>query len=151
MLASMTTTKEKWIERVRQWQASGVGAEQFAQGKGYRPGTLVWYRTRLRREGLLEDVAGVHGSGAGRRHAGDCATKSQVDGAANGPRRSGKKAASSTMRGAPMPLARVVRSSAAVPQVDAVVIEIGLTRISVRPGFDAGLLQKVVHALQGAA
>lgn len=41
MLARMTKTDEKWVEGIQQWQASGVGAERFAQGEDYRPSTLL--------------------------------------------------------------------------------------------------------------
>ncbi len=148
MLARMTATQAKWLERVQQWQASGVRAEQFAQGKDYRPSTLVWYRTRLRREGFLQNDAGAPGSGAVGQRDRNSASKSQVAAARNRPNRAFKKAASSKLLGAPMPIARVVRSAALEPRVDAVVVEIGSARINIRSGFDASLLQQVVRALQ---
>jgi hypothetical protein len=151
MLARMTTTQAKWLERVQQWQASGVRAKQFAQGKDYRPSTLEWYRTRLKRLGLLEESAGASGCGADEQRDRGSASKSRVGGTKNRARRDDKKAASSTQLSASMPIAKVIRRTSALPHVDAVVIEIGPARIKICPGFDAGLLQQVVHALQGAA
>jgi hypothetical protein len=151
MLARMTTTQAKWLERVQQWQASGVRAEQFAQGKDYRPSTLVWYRTLLRREGLLQNGAGTPGSVAVGRRDLDSASKSRVVTDRKLPKRAIKKAPPSKLLGATMPIARVVRSAGSEPRANAVVVEIGFARICVRSDFNASLLQQVVRALQGAA
>src|SRR5512145_1147182 len=148
MLARMRKTKAKWVERVLQWKASGVSAEQFAQGKGYRPSTLLWYSTRLKRQGLLEGDAAVRG--------GDAAVQSER-GSASKPRVGGATAASSTLVGPTIPIAKVVRRpkalqfTAAAPRGAGVVVEIGPARIEVGAGFDAELLQDVVRALTGAA
>lgn len=44
------TTKQKWLERVRDWRASGQEASAFAAGKGYEASTLRWWASRLDRE-----------------------------------------------------------------------------------------------------
>jgi hypothetical protein len=43
MLACMRTKADVWAERVRGWQASGISAEQFAQGKDFTERTLRWW------------------------------------------------------------------------------------------------------------
>jgi hypothetical protein len=45
-----TTTKSKWAARVREWKASGLSGEEYAEGKGYAGGTLHWWCSRLRHE-----------------------------------------------------------------------------------------------------
>ena len=75
----------------------------------------------------------------------------RVGGTKHRAHRDDKKAASTTQLSASMPMAKVIRRTSALPHVDAVVIEIGPARIKICSGFDAGLLQQVVHALQGAA
>ena len=47
----MTKTEEKWVERIRKWQESGKGAEEFAQGQPYKASTLKWRAAELRRQG----------------------------------------------------------------------------------------------------
>ena len=50
MFASMKAkTETKWSERVEQWKASGQKAADFAEGKPYTRGTLVWAASELRR------------------------------------------------------------------------------------------------------
>ena len=150
MLARMTTTQTKWFERVQQWQQSGVGAEQFAQGKGYRPSTLVWYRTRLRRLGLLDDGTRKSGRDTGARRNRDSAIKSRLDDTRRVRPEGVKGAARGAEIGNPMPIAKVIRRASADSHASAVVIEVGLVRINVRSDFDATLLQKVVRVLGGA-
>ncbi len=148
MLARMRKTEAKWVERVLQWKTSGVCAEQFAQGKGYRPSTLLWYSTRPKRRGLLEGDAAARG--------GDAAAQSER-GSASRPREGGATAASSTLVGPAIPIAKVVRRSGALqcaataPRGTGVVVEIGPARIEVGAGFNTALLQDVVRALLGAA
>jgi hypothetical protein len=43
MLACMRTKADVWAERVRIWKASGISAEQFAQGKDFTGRTLRWW------------------------------------------------------------------------------------------------------------
>jgi hypothetical protein len=50
----MTETEAKWVERLREWQASGKTAEEFATGKPYKASTLNWWRTELQRRGVVE-------------------------------------------------------------------------------------------------
>jgi hypothetical protein len=45
----MTTTDEKWLERIRQWKDSGKTAEEFAAGQPYKASTLKWRAAELRR------------------------------------------------------------------------------------------------------
>jgi hypothetical protein len=45
-----TTTKSKWAARVREWKASGLTGEEYAEGKGYAGATLRWWCSRLRRD-----------------------------------------------------------------------------------------------------
>jgi hypothetical protein len=45
----MTATESKWSERIREWKDSGKGAEEFASGRPYKPSTLKWWATELRR------------------------------------------------------------------------------------------------------
>lgn len=41
-------TREKWAERVREWRESGLGAEAFAEGKGYKASSLRWADSQLK-------------------------------------------------------------------------------------------------------
>jgi hypothetical protein len=156
MLARMRKTEAKWVERILQWKASGISAEQFAQGEGYRPSTLLWYSTRLKHLGLLEN-AGLREAESAARSERDSASRSRVSGSGRVQRGGGAMAAPSTLTGPTIPIAKVVRRSEA-PQVAAtaprgtgVVVEIGPARIEVGAGFDAEILQDVVRALLGAA
>jgi hypothetical protein len=45
----MTTTDEKWAERIRQWQESGKTAEEFAAGQPFKASTLKWRAAEMRR------------------------------------------------------------------------------------------------------
>lgn len=157
MLARMRKTEAKWVERILQWKASGVSAEQFAQGKGYRPSTLLWYSTRLKRLGLLEDDAVVRGGDAAARPERASSSRPRVSGFPKARRVGGATAASSALTGPAIPLAKVVRRSEALqcaatsPRGTGVVVEIGAARIEVGAGFNAEILQDVVRALLGAA
>ncbi|MCL4775776.1 MAG: hypothetical protein KJZ98_17710, partial [Burkholderiaceae bacterium] len=48
-VGGMTETESKWAERIREWKSSGKGAEEFASGRAYKPSTLKWWATELRR------------------------------------------------------------------------------------------------------
>ena len=39
----------EWVERIKAWQESGLKAEEFAKGKGFRAKTLVWWSSELKR------------------------------------------------------------------------------------------------------
>ena len=41
-------TRSEWAERVKQWQMSGLDAEEFAAHAGFKPKQLVWWRWKLR-------------------------------------------------------------------------------------------------------
>ncbi len=45
----MKTTAAVWSERVRAWRASGLSAMDFARPEGYRPTTLSWWASELKR------------------------------------------------------------------------------------------------------
>jgi hypothetical protein len=45
----MTETETKWSERVREWKAGGLTAKQFAEGREFKPSTLVYWASCLRR------------------------------------------------------------------------------------------------------
>ncbi len=44
----MTETETKWSERVREWKASGRTAKEFAEGRDFKPSTLVYWASCLR-------------------------------------------------------------------------------------------------------
>jgi hypothetical protein len=51
----MTTTQAKWAARVSAWRSSGQTAPAFCEGKGFSPGGLRYWSSRLGRgEGLSE-------------------------------------------------------------------------------------------------
>jgi hypothetical protein len=120
-------TEARWVERIREWRASGLSAEEFALGKGYTASTLCWAASLLRRKSesaapTTPVAAEVHSRGGAERR-----TPS-----------SGKA-----------PRFLPVRTRAVVPAVAEVVIEIGAARVRVCRGFDASLLGEVVRALCG--
>jgi transposase len=122
MLAGMMTrhTREKWAERVREWRASGLTAEAFAEGKDYEASSLRWADSQLK------------GKRAGRS-----------------PRRRGPAETASAGVASPivrfLPV-RVGKSPRVAPDV---VVEVGGARIRVGRGADLALVGDVVRALQG--
>ena len=50
----MTATDAKWTERIRQWKESGKTAEEFAVGQPFKPSTLKWRASELRRAGARQ-------------------------------------------------------------------------------------------------
>jgi hypothetical protein len=51
MLARMTTAAaSKWVERVREWRASGKTAEEFASAFDFEGSTLRYWASRLKTE-----------------------------------------------------------------------------------------------------
>ena len=44
----MTGTEAKWSARVREWEAAGGTAVEFAQGRGFEASTLRYWASRLR-------------------------------------------------------------------------------------------------------
>jgi hypothetical protein len=110
----MTETELKWLDRVREWKASGKTAKEFVEGRDFKASTLAYWASCLRRvreEGQLEG------------------------------------------RSAARPPEPRVRMAPVVPvscrAEDAIVISVGAARVTVRAGFDQGLLRQVVQALGG--
>jgi hypothetical protein len=122
-------TETKWAERIREWRASGLSAEEFATSKEYRASTLQWMASQLR-----DAAAAPEGptAKAGR-------TRSRPSVRRRAPARSG------TPRFLPMRL----RNAPLV--MGAMVVEIGGAQVRVSRGFDAMLLADVVRALVGCA
>jgi hypothetical protein len=44
----MTGTERKWSERVREWEAKGGTAAEYADGRGFEASTLRYWASRLR-------------------------------------------------------------------------------------------------------
>ena len=123
MFGGMTGTESKWMGRVRDWKRSGQSAKEFSESQPYQPSSLIWWERRLRSR-LVAAKRPVR-KGADLRSR-DCGTTVTV------------------------PMVRVMRSAAAQSDAKGVVVEIGSARVVVQAGFDAGLLNAVVRALQGA-
>lgn len=134
----MKATEEIWLNRIREWKASGLTAKQFAEGKPYRASSLTWRQWQLQRSDR---------GATGERQS--------------TPKKSRRRGPSS--QGAPRPAAPVVpmaevirrrplgKPTVGMSRAAAVVVEVGQARIEVGAGFDAPLLRDVVRALQGAA
>jgi hypothetical protein len=45
------TSREQWQERIRRFEASGLSGAAYARKHGIAPGTLSWWRWKLRPEG----------------------------------------------------------------------------------------------------
>jgi hypothetical protein len=116
----MTTTDEKWAERIRQWQESGKTAEEFAAGQPFKASTLKWRAAELRRS-----AQGGERYGKGR---------------ARGPGRPIRLARVVTRKSS-------ARQQGAGPGL---VVEMSGARIGLSRGFDAELLAEVVRALGGS-
>lgn len=50
----MTETEKAWLERVREWRASGLSAPEFARERGFAAATLRWWSSRLVRVARVE-------------------------------------------------------------------------------------------------
>jgi len=48
----MTRASKQWAERVRDWKASGLTAQEYADREGVNRGTLVWWSSHLRRQAV---------------------------------------------------------------------------------------------------
>jgi hypothetical protein len=136
----MKATDELWLERIREWKASGLSARQFAEGKPYKASSLTWRQWQLH-----------HSSGG-------APTKREAK-VKRPPQRRSRSGARSALQpvNSAMAIAEVIRRPSPVkPTLDvsrssAVVVEVGQVRINVGCGFSASLLRDVVRALQGAA
>jgi transposase len=124
-------TEAKWAERVREWRASGLSAEDFVAGKEYRASTLHWAASLV--------------SGPGSGASGVEATASAGKPRSKGPSRRRPPVAAKTPRFLP------VRAVGVGPALGEIVIEIGSARVRVARGFDGSLLGEVVRALGAAA
>ena len=49
MLAGMKVTAGQWAEHIRAWRESGLGAEEFAAGKGFTGKLLRWWASEFAR------------------------------------------------------------------------------------------------------
>lgn len=49
-MAHTRTSRDEWQERVRRFEASGLPAAAYARKHGMAPGTLSWWRWKLRRK-----------------------------------------------------------------------------------------------------
>jgi len=122
-------TEATWVERIREWRASGLSATDFVKAKGYKASTLSWAASQLRRR---SESSAPTARGAGEVHAGA---------------RAGRPIPSSSEAPRFLP----VRTRAAETAVAEMVVEIGAVRVRVLRGFDASLLGEVVRALGGIA
>ena len=52
----MSDIKETWKKRVASWRASGETAKRYSAGRGWSAGTLLWWSSRLGREGAPPTV-----------------------------------------------------------------------------------------------
>jgi hypothetical protein len=120
-------TEARWVERVREWRASGLSAKDFAIAKGYKASTLCWAASVLRR--ATESAAPT----------------APVAGEVHSRARAERRPPSSSKSPRFLP----VRTRAVEAAVAEMVIEIGAARVRVLRGFDASLLGEVVRALGG--
>jgi transposase len=120
-------TEARWTERVQEWRASGLSAEEFAANKGFKASSLHWASSQLR--GAVAQAPVLEPSAAKRRRAA---------------RGSGGAALI-----AEAPRFLPVRSRTARTPSGDMVVEVGSARIRVSRGFDASLLGDVVRALGG--
>lgn len=146
----MTATESKWAKRIDEWLASGLTADQFAEGKDFRPKTLLWHRWRKRRDGGLQEE--VDGATVVTRQSRTSSPKAFKGADTDSSRRTSRRKPSVQVRPgkpvvSPMRIAKVVRTASFTPRTRDVVVEIGVARISVSSGFDAMLLKDVVRAL----
>jgi|SRR5579864_1504676 len=59
MLARMKSSAAQWGERVRDWEASGQSAEEFARGKPFTGKMLRWWRGEFERRRRAPSRPGV--------------------------------------------------------------------------------------------
>jgi hypothetical protein len=122
-------TEAKWVERIREWRASGLSAEEFATSQGYNASTLCWAASLLRP--------------AAKSPAPTLPSSGETHSRARPKRRT--PPSSKTPRFLP------VRARTASTVAAEMVVEIGAARIRVPRGFDVSLLGEVVRALGGVA
>ena len=122
-------TEAKWVERIREWRASGLSAEEFATSQGYKASTLCWAASLLRP--------------AAQPPAPTLPSSGETDSGARPKRRT--RPSSKTPRFLP------VRTRTAGTAAAEMVVEIGGAKIRVLRGFDVSLFGEVVRALGRAA
>jgi hypothetical protein len=121
-------TEAKWVERIREWRASGLSAEEFATSKGFKSSTLCWAASLLGRSS--KSSAPTPGS-----------EPSQAQ------RRTKRRSASASQTPRFLPVHARPAGAAAAEMI----VEIGVARIRVLRGFDVSLLSEVIRALGGIA
>jgi hypothetical protein len=47
----------EWAARVAEWRASGMTAKGFCEGRGYSAQSLLYWSSKLRRQGAAESAA----------------------------------------------------------------------------------------------
>jgi hypothetical protein len=119
-------TEAKWAERVREWRASGLPAEEFAASRGFKASTLCWAASLL-------------------RHAASPTTPAESAEPEPQPRAKRTRVPASRSK-APRFLPVRMRAPETASEM---VVEIGPVRIRVARGFDVSLLGEVVRALGG--
>jgi hypothetical protein len=113
-------TRERWAERVREWRASGLTAEAFAEGKDFEASSLRWADSQLK--GLK-------------------ASRSSRD-----PKDAETSVSPKTSRAPRFLPVRMVAQPASASDV---FVEVGSARIRVDRGTDLALVGELVRALQG--
>ena len=129
-------TRAKWTERIREWRASGLSAEEFAAGKDYEPSSLRWAASQLGAEKTAPPTPAL--------------APIPPPTPAKAPRRR-RPAESSVAHPSGAPRFVPVRMRRAKPLGGELIVEVGGARIRVTRGTDVALLGDVVRALQGVA
>jgi hypothetical protein len=122
-------TRDKWAERIREWEESGLSPKDFTADKDYEPSSLRWAASQL--------------------HGGAKAAKAAPSTVAKVPRRA-RSAAKSAAKTRAAPRFLPLRVAQAASGSD-VVVEIGSARIRVSRGADLAFVGDLVRALQGGA
>ena len=122
-------TRAKWAERIQEWRASGLSAEEFAAGADYEPASLRWAASQLQPERPGASTPSRSGPKEPRRQR--SAERSPAP-------------PSEAPRFLPVRLRRRPE-----PAIAEMVVEVGGARIRVSPGVDVALLGDVVRALHG--
>jgi transposase len=117
-------TRQKWVERIREWRASGLSAADYAAGKDFEASALRWAVRKLELQRPSASTA--------ERNSGP----KQRRGRAERDR-------------SPIPQFLPVRMGRSEPVLAEMVVEVGGARIRVSRGVDVALLGDVVRALQG--
>jgi len=121
-------TRAKWVERIREWRASGLSAEAFTSGKDYEASALRWAVSQLAADhAKVPGIAPAPQKALRRRRASESSVRS--------------------LRRAPRFVQVGVRPVEAVGAE--MVVEVGGARIRVTRGVDVALLGEVVRTLQG--